>query len=67
VCSSYHYHYAYHPKAAILVRGSAVNGQQYATVVMIVGNDEDEEQLVDRGSLMMFLAETYTSVEFDAP
>jgi hypothetical protein len=39
VCSSYHYHYAYHPKAAILIKGSAANGQQYTTVVMIVGDD----------------------------
>jgi hypothetical protein len=39
VCSTYRYHYAYHPKAALLVKGSTLNGRQYTSVVMIVGDD----------------------------
>jgi hypothetical protein len=38
-CSTYRYHYAYRPKAVILIQTTTVGGQQFATVVMIVGED----------------------------
>lgn len=41
-CTSYHYHYAYHPLAAILIKTSDIGGQQFASVVMIVGDDAFE-------------------------
>jgi hypothetical protein len=42
ICSSYHYHYTYHPLAAILIKTMDVSGQRFATIVMIVGDDAYE-------------------------
>jgi hypothetical protein len=39
VCSTYRYHYAYRPKAVILLQAANLGGQRYATVVMIVGDE----------------------------
>ena len=38
-CSSFHYHYAYRPRAAILMQATSVGGQNFASVVMIVDDD----------------------------